>query len=388
MADTSEKTHSRWLWWAFLALCLAGFAAAADLARIHFRVHTVMGYQSFCAISQQMNCDTVADSDWSVFLGLPNAAWGMVGYLVMGVLAAWGLTRRTLSRTWPAGLLLLLSSFSVAVSIFLAVISKLVIHSMCVVCMASWAVAAGLFGLALAMCWRVGLLTAVRDDIAGLFSRPRLTAPLAVGAAVAMAALWLAYPRYWIIDGRVGPGSLGFGRDEGGLDWLGSKDPKLTVVVFSDYQCPHCAKAHEQARKLLEQNPELRVVHRDYPLDKQCNSGVLGRFHLQACERASAAACAGAEGKFWEMNDLLYIGQRRDLDLEVLAQRLQLDLPKFRACLSAAETRARLERDVEEARRLGVTGTPTFVLADKKYPGRVPLEEIEKALGKPLSSGD
>ena len=264
-----------------------------------------------------MNCDTVADSEWSVFLGLPNAVWGLFGYLVMVALCVWGMTRRTLSPSWPAGLLLLLSGFTVAVSAVLAYVSKVVIHSMCLMCMASWAIAVALLVVAVIFARRKGLLAAIGADLGALVAKPRLTAALAIGAALALATLWVSYPRYWILDGRVGPGALGSGRDEAGLYWMGSARPKLTVTLFSDYQCPHCARAHEQTRKLLEQYPDLRVVHRDYPLNEDCNPLVHHRMHRESCQRAAAAGCAGEQGKFWEMNDLLFLGQRRRVEPEV-----------------------------------------------------------------------
>ncbi|MBI5544301.1 MAG: vitamin K epoxide reductase, partial [Deltaproteobacteria bacterium] len=204
-------SRQRWLLVAFLALCVAGLGVAADLTLIHVRVHTDPGYRSFCAISQEVNCDTVAESEYSVFLGLPNSVWGLLGYLVMAVLAIWGLTRKRLVESWPAGLLLLLSTFSVAVSLVLAVISKLVIRSWCLMCIASWAVALGLLVVSLLLARREGWRSAVRADLWALLSRPALFLGLAAPAAVALGALWLALPRYWVPAESAGPGELATG---------------------------------------------------------------------------------------------------------------------------------------------------------------------------------
>jgi uncharacterized membrane protein len=75
MDQRPQSAPPRWLLVASLALCLAGLGVAADLTRIHYKVHTDDRYQSFCAISKEVNCDTVAQSDWSVFLGLPISVW-------------------------------------------------------------------------------------------------------------------------------------------------------------------------------------------------------------------------------------------------------------------------------------------------------------------------
>lgn len=382
--DDTVRVPPRWARAAFLALCLAGLAVAADLTLIHVKVHTDPAYRSFCAISEEINCDTVAQSDWSVFLRVPTSVWGLVGYLLMGVLAAWGLTRRRLGPTWPAGLLVLLGSFSVLVAIGLGVVSKLVIRSMCLMCIASWAISGGLLLLAWLQARGTGVAAAVRADLAALWGRKRLFAGLAAAGLALAAALLLFYPRYWELDGRVGPGALAHGQDAQGVPWIGAAEPEVTIVEFSDYQCPHCVRAHHELRRLVERLPGARLVHRHYPLDEECNPTIRSRFHAEACERARAAVCAEEQGRFWEMNDVLFLAQRQaTLDPVAAARRLKLDLERFRACLDAPTSRNRVDADLAEGRRLGVRGTPTFQVGDAQFVGHVPAAAIEKMLAAP-----
>ena len=394
MENETARAARRWPLVAFFSLCLAGLGVAIYLAVLHAQVHLDPNHQSFCAISEKVNCDTVAESEYSIFLGLPNAVWGVAGYLLMAALALWGLTRARLSRDWPAGLLLALSAFSVAVSIVLAVIGELVIRSLCIMCMASWAASLGLFVLALVMARPLGLVASVRGDLGALLARPGLLGTLALASAVALAALWFLYPRYWELTGPVGPGALASGTDEQGLPWIGAKEPKLTVVEYSDYQCPHCAKAHPEMRLALERFNDLRLVHRNYPLDRACNPTIRQAFHEAACERARAAGCAGEQGRFWQMSDYLFLGQRRrNLSTLALAERVGLDLGRFRDCLAAQATQEHLGRDLAEGRKAGVWGTPWFQIGNAGFAGHVPPERIAFALcagdqGKLLQASD
>jgi len=93
----------------------------------------------------------------------------------------------------------------------------------------------------------------------------------------------------------------------------GAARPALTVVEYSDYQCPHCRRGHDELRGLVREHPErVRLVHRDYPLDHHCNDLLKRPFHPQACRYAVLAHCAGEQGRFWEANDVLYsLGRRR-----------------------------------------------------------------------------
>jgi uncharacterized membrane protein/protein-disulfide isomerase len=373
----SEPSLPRWPLVAFLVLCVAGLAVAGDLTLIHVRVHTDPTYTSFCAISKEVNCDTVAESEYSIFLGLPNSVWGLVGYLLMGALAAWGLSRRSPGRAWPAGLLVLLSGFSVVVSIALAIVSKLVIRSMCLMCIASWMLTLALFVLAVWRARAVGVATALREDLGALLARKGLVLTLAMVAGSALAALWLFYPRYWQLDGPIGPGSLASGVDEQGHPWIGASEPKLVIYEYSDYQCPYCSRSHRELRALLERESGLRAVHLNFPLDRACNPVIRTAMHESACTRARAAICGGAQGHFWQMSDLLFLGQRRrNLDAFALAQRLGLNLVRFRDCLESPETRGNLDADMAEGRKLNLHGTPTYHIGATTYAGGLPMDRI------------
>ncbi len=133
----------------------------------------------------------------------------------------------------------------------------------------------------------------------------------------------------------------------------GSNTASVTVVEFSDFQCPFCSRAAPIVTKLLaEFKGQVRLVFKHLPLP----------FHPHARLAAAAAEAAREQGKFWEMHDLLF--QNMDAlersDLLGYAQQLGLDVSRFETALDNPETYARLERDLDQARRVGANGTPTF----------------------------
>ena len=373
---------ARW----FLGLCLVlvavGLVVAADLALIHRRVHTDPGYRSYCAISTEVNCDTVAESRYAVFLGVPVAAWGLFGYAVMGALALSGLRRRRLHQGWPAGALLVLATVSVLASVALALISKLVIRSVCLLCLGSWTVSLGLLVLAVLLARRsgAGLAGAVVADARALLGRRRLFAGLAVAVVVIAGGLMGLYPRYWETKLRRGAVEATAGVDAAGLPWIGAAKPLVTITEFSDYECPHCRRAHAEVRALVELRKDvLRLVHRHYPLDHQCNPAVTKPFHRQACRLAAAAICAGAQGRFWEMNDALYEADG-DRDVLAIAARLKLDVARLRDCLAAPSTTGHLGDDIRAGAALKLRGTPAFAVGGDLFRGQIPPGEIERRL--------
>jgi protein-disulfide isomerase len=143
-----------------------------------------------------------------------------------------------------------------------------------------------------------------------------------------------------------------------GVSMLGSKDAPLTVVEFTDYQCPFCQRFHIAAYPEIKKNyidtGKVRFYSKDLPLD----------FHPNAMRAAQAARCAGEQGKFWELRDVM--GANPDkLDMGHIigfAASLKLDTQKIQDCMNSDKYKDRVQADVAEAMRLGASGTPAFIV--------------------------
>lgn len=377
----------RWLMGSFVLLCLLGLAVSVQLTRIHFLVHTDPDYHSVCAMSEGVNCETVAYSPYSLFAGLPVSVWGILGYLVMSGFGLWALRKKRLHATWPVGLLLLLACFSVAVAALLAFISVTRINSLCLFCMASYAINLALLILALVARarTRTRLGPLILGDARALFGRPLLVGLVALVGAAILGGLYAFVPSYWHTLGWSDLPKLATGQDQAGHHWIGGQNPHGTIVELSDYECPYCRAAHKAMRLLAAQAPDrIRLVHRHFPLDMACNPSVPRPFHGRACLFAEAAECAGLQGRFWEMNDALFSVQEKvsteDVDPFELAVRLGLNRSEFKRCLENHETAARIAADVKEGMARNLTGTPSFVLGDRVFVGRIPDDVLKSVI--------
>lgn len=138
---------------------------------------------------------------------------------------------------------------------------------------------------------------------------------------------------------------------------LGNENAPLTLIEFSDYQCPFCKRFYHQTQDKLKKEyidqGKLRIVYKDLPLS----------FHKQAYGAALAAHCAGEQGKYWEMHDMLFENNKlEEDDLLEYAKNLALDTSRYRDCVKDNRFANQIEADIAEAGAADITGTPTFVL--------------------------
>lgn len=151
----------------------------------------------------------------------------------------------------------------------------------------------------------------------------------------------------------------------------GPADAPVTIVEFSDYECPHCRHAMPVLREVeREFQGRVRVVHMNFPLGG----------HIHAMAAARAALAAGRQGKFWEMHEKLFENQNalETADIDRYARELGLDLQRFHADIAAPEIEAEIQRTRREGERLQLQGTPTIYINGRRYDlpvERAPLHE-------------
>jgi protein-disulfide isomerase len=146
--------------------------------------------------------------------------------------------------------------------------------------------------------------------------------------------------------------------DLSGVQMLGNKDAPITIVEYTDYQCPFCQRFHVSAYPEIKKNyidtGKVRFYSKDLPLD----------FHPNAMRAALAARCAGEQNKFWELRDVM--GQNPDkLDMDHIAgfaEAMKMDGKSLRACVDSNKYKDSVQADVLEAMKVGANGTPTFVV--------------------------
>lgn len=163
--------------------------------------------------------------------------------------------------------------------------------------------------------------------------------------------------------------------DLSGVSMMGSKTAPLTIVEYTDYQCPFCQRFHITAfaelKKAYIDTGKVRFFSKDMPLD----------FHPNAMRAAMAARCAGEQNKFWELRDTMGANPN-SLDLDHIigfAADLKLDTAKLRACIDSGKYKEPVQNDVLEAMKIGANGTPTFIVG-KSVGGGVDGELVVGAM--------
>jgi uncharacterized membrane protein/predicted DsbA family dithiol-disulfide isomerase len=372
---------------AFLVLCAIGAAMSADLMRLHVNVHTDPDYQSYCAINEYADCEAVAASEHAVLMGLPLALWGLFAYLAQGGLAIWGLRRPLAPPGWPYGSLFWSGVFTSAFGIYLFAISHFVIESVCVVCAGTHLVNFLLLATATGELRRLGLnpMSAWIPERKSFSARAAPLFAFAGSFAVALALVWSFLPAYWVVEPSAGPGGLPAGVTREGFPWIGAREPILTIAEFSDYQCPHCSRGHDEMRKLIAAHPDtVRLVHRHFPLDQKCNRMLSRPFHPHACKYALLAYCAERQGRFWEANDYLFANGRRENPVTVreLAAAIGIEAAAVERCVKGAEASRSIERDLDAGQSFNIQGTPTFIIEGRTYTGQIPEDVLSAALAR------
>ena len=163
----------------------------------------------------------------------------------------------------------------------------------------------------------------------------------------------------------------------GDLPPLGPADAKVTIIEFSDYECPYCKRAEasvEEVRKVY--GDKVRIAYRNYPLP----------FHANARPAANAALCANEQGKFWEMHDKLM--EAKDLsaaNLQQLASDTGLDRKKFDDCLAAERYKDQIDKDLAAGQAAGVNGTPAFFINGRLLDGAQPFEKFQEIIDEELA---
>jgi protein-disulfide isomerase len=163
---------------------------------------------------------------------------------------------------------------------------------------------------------------------------------------------------------------------------LGKADAPVTMIEFSDYECPFCERFYLQTLPQIEKEyidtGKLRFVYRDYPLS----------FHKNATLAAMAAECAGEQDRYREYHDALFQHQNAmdNSSLKKYAADLGLDTASFNQCLDSGTMAEEVQKDFQEGLRLGVRGTPTFFINGLRLVGALPFQSFKQVIDQEINS--
>ncbi|MBI2982101.1 MAG: thioredoxin domain-containing protein [Deltaproteobacteria bacterium] len=397
---------------ALLFFSLLGITASAVMTKMHGDLEP-RGFESrsFCAISEFVDCDTALASRYAKIGGIPTAQIGLLYYLFFFIAAlyAWSSEK---GRRATLSFLLAGALFAVVYSVVIATLSIFHLGVLCLLCLTTYISNLGLLFLipqALGIrFWKIPghLLEYLRS----LFGGGSLV-PGRIGLHLILFGLLMGIGLIFFETAEPrSPGGPAHNKlkipDTLSLQQFyaspskelaiaplvqkGDADAPVTLVEFSDFQCPFCRRAAFSLRPFLgELKKEVRIVFLNYPLDNACNPTVTRSFHIASCLAAKASLCAERKGKFWEYHDLVFENQKRlSRDtLMRLAEETGIDEEWFNQCLVSPEIEKRLAEEVQEGQKFEVQGTPAIYINGRPFhdwtdPEKLRLvirSEIEKA---------
>ena len=371
--------------WTVTLLAVAGLADSIYLAVSHYRVYTDVAYSSFCAISKAINCDTVSQSIYSIFLGVPVPVWGVIGYTFLLLLLSFARKKEAQSqRLWP--IIFFVSLVFSIYSVILAIISAFYIHSYCIMCVVSY----GISFLLLYYSWLIRkrfdttrIFGSLKLDFVFLWKLRKRTLPVFTTTLCLGAVLIIFLPPYWSFSPTLLAADMPSGTTKEGYPWIGAETPQIEIMEFADYQCFQCKKMHFFLRQVMAKYPaKIRLIHRHFPMDDKINPIVKEKFHVGSGTMALLAAYAQIEGKFWETNDVMYslAGKKNKINIKGLAETIGLNYAALSYALNDRNMAYKLKHDIAVGINLGITGTPGYLIDGKVYLGQIPPEIISSVM--------
>lgn len=376
-------------------IALFGLIVSVELCYIYFNANFVPNAgASFCRINEFIDCDAVAKTSFSVFLGVPLSVYGVFYYLFIMFLALFPFAKFDFFKTFknPVSYIFTLSSLSVLSSVILGIISSVVIHKICLLCYVLYGVNFILFILSkFGKSFVAHYKNTFKDLIDILRDKTWLLIVIisVMFAISALAAINITQVFKPAQDNDVSAQDNSTSNEnpykvEGNI--LGAEHPRIVISEYTDFQCPYCSISNSMMHRLVSEVDGVRVEHHDFPLNKECNSMVKTSAHKFSCKAAYYARAAKKQGKYWEYIDLLFDNQQNLSEAKFieLAKSINLDIEKLKKDANSQEVKNEVQEDVNRAKSLNIQATPTYFIGIRKYEGLMPYPELQDIVYRSL----
>lgn len=380
-----------------LFFAFIGFLTTIKLALIYYDSNfNPYALPSFCSVNSFIDCDGIAQTIHSQFLGVPLAYWGMGLYLFVLFLVFVDKLKEIKFLGFlnvfksPFAYISSLGYISFAISMILASVSIFEIKKICILCLFTYflnlciAITATDFEAGVSESFKVS----IKDFMDALKIRKYLISFLALmiltSSVLAYTTLSFCFTpqvkRYKAITKYAEMKTNPF-RVSGNV--LGDANAKMIVYIYTDYRCPICRAYNVITHRAAQELGGFQIIHRNLPLDDACNKNIPKPFHEGACMLAKYSIAAENQGRFWDLNSELFEKEPKNEDAVLkLAKSMGFDTIKLRKDAESIKTKEILNKDIDNAVELGIDGTPTIVINGKVYQGIKPYYELRDILIK------
>lgn len=365
---------------AISAISLIGIITTIKLAIIYFNANfNPYALSSFCSVNEFIDCDGIAKTAEAQFLGIPLAYWGMFYYaFVFLMLFANKLKNYKLFKFMevfknPLDYIASLGLFAFIISMILLCISLFDIQKLCILCAFTYVLNL-LIGCIATDFKNGGFVHSVKQSISDFLDAIKVqNYAIAFGVVMIVAIGFLSYTRTTFkfapqVKKQMEFKEFKHKKNQYAVkgNTLGDENAKIVVSVYSDYQCPICPVHNVMIHKLAKEMKGIKIVHKNLPLDTECNPYLQNPFHQGSCIDAQYAIAAEKQGKLWEMNEILFVNKpQTEADILKLAKKAHFDIDKLQEDANSPQTIQDLKRDIDNAYKMGINGTPTTVINGK-----------------------
>mgnify|MGYP004656703049 CR=1 FL=1 len=378
-------------------IAIVGIITTIKLAIIYYNANfNPYALSSFCSVNEFIDCDGIAKTPESQFLGIPLAYWGMFFYaFVFLMLFAKKLKNFKLFKFMevfknPFDYIASLGLLAFVISMILLCLSLFDIKKLCILCAFTYILNFAI-GCVATDFKNGGFIHSIKQSVLDFIDAIKIKKYLiAFIAVVAVAVGFLAYTRITFKFAPQVKRQLEFKEFKhkknkyavkGNL--LGDENAKVVVYVYSDYQCPVCPIHNAMMHKLAKEVKGIKIIHRNLPLDTDCNAYLQAPFHQGSCIDAQYSIAAEKQGKLWEMNEILFEKkpQTEEEILNLVANK-GFDLDKLQEDANSLETQNELKKDIDFAYKHGIMGTPSTMINNDVYVGIKPYKEFKEWVEK------
>lgn len=375
-------------------IALIGLITTIKLAVIYYESNfNPYALSSFCSINNFIDCDGIAKTSASQFLGIPLAYWGMGFYLFVLMLLVVDYIKRIKFLEFfsvfkrPMAYISALGLISFVVSVFLALKSVFFLHKVCILCFFTY-ILNTLIALIATDFTNGGFVTSVKESYEDFVSGiKKYTVHFIV--AVLIAVSFLAYatlanpytPQVKKLNSIKEYLKMTTNPYAVTGNNLGAVNAPVKVELYSDYACPMCFAYNIMIHKAVKELGNIYIESHNLPLDKECNKYLSKQVHKNGCRYAKYAVAAKNQGKYWDMSTLIFEHHPKNDEQAIqLAQKIGLDTERFKRDINSKETMNKIKSDIDYAVQNGVVGTPTIVIDGKRYAGIKPYYELKEIL--------
>ena len=377
-------------------LSLTGLLLSIKLAMIYYAAnYQKYALSSFCSINELIDCDGVARTIASQFLGIPLSYWGMFLYITILFLTFVDKLKTIKFLKFlevfknSINYIAVLGSLAFIISMYLAGVSTFKLHKICILCVATYIIdliialvaANGMFKEIVKSC-----IITFKDFISGVKQYTKTFIVLLLLSVSFLAYSGITYnfvPHIKKQKSIMKYRNLKYNPYRVRGNTLGNEKADVVIELYSDYVCPLCYIHNIMLHQAVKEFSNIKVIHYNTPFDKECNRYVRINMHPKACYMARAALAAEKQGNYWEMSSLLYENQpKKDEDLLKLVEILNMDKEKFMQDLNSRDVSNILHSQIERAERLEIDSTPTMFINGKEIVGVMPYYELKSKLIK------